>query len=191
MAAVIEFNRTGRHRQTRSVSTTPASGYHFSKQIAGAYMTEIVIREMMPADRNEVAKAARALSRWFTPNDIRRIAIDAGFENGIVADRGDGYLVGFLLFYVFEARGRIAWMGVRKEYHHQGIGRRLVDRLEQILRAAGVHDLYVGTLGDSVDYPPYVATRAFYRALGFADFRSTFQDNWECPELLELVKHLS
>lgn len=151
----------------------------------------VVIREMTRTDADEVARLGRSLAGWFTPNDMKRIAIDAKFENGLLAEQG-GEAVGFLLFYVFEAKGRIAWMGVRRERHHKGIGRQLINCLEEILRQAGIEELYVGTLGDSVDYKPYVATRAFYRALGFADFRRTLQkDNWECPELLELVKRLA
>jgi N-acetylglutamate synthase-like GNAT family acetyltransferase len=149
----------------------------------------VTIRDMTKDDVDDVALLGRSLAGWFTPNDMKRIAIDAQFENGLFAERA-GRIAGFLLYYVFEGKGRIAWMGVRRENHHQGIGRRLVVRLEEILRQAGIEELYVGTLGDSVDYKPYVATRAFYRALGFKDFRRTLQDNWECPELLELVKHI-
>jgi GNAT superfamily N-acetyltransferase len=149
----------------------------------------VTVRDMTKDDVDNVAHLGRSLAGWFTPNDMKRIAIDAQFENGLVAEHA-GQIVGFLLYYVFEGKGRIAWMGVRREQHHQGIGRRLVGRLEEILRRAGIGEVYVGTLGDSVDYKPYVATRAFYRALGFKDFRRTLQDNWECPELLELVKHI-
>lgn len=149
----------------------------------------VVIREITRDDVEEVARLGRALAGWFTPNDMRKIAVDAHFERGLLAEQ-DGKAVGFLLYYVFEAKGRIAWMGVLREHHRHGIGRRLVGALEEILRAAAIEELYVGTLGDSVDYRPYVATRAFYRALGFKDWRRTRQDNWECPELLELVKHL-
>ena len=150
----------------------------------------VLIREMTGADADEVARLGRALAGWFTPNDMKRIAIDAKFENGLLAEQ-QGQAIGFLLYYVFEAKGRIAWMGVLREHHHKGIGRQLIGRLEEILRQAGIEELYVGTLGDSVDYKPYVATRAFYRALGFLDFRRTLQkDNWECPELLEMLKRI-
>lgn len=152
-------------------------------------MSETIVRDMILADADEVIRVARALARWFTENDMNRIAVDAKFENGLVAEC-DSRIVGFLLFYVFEAKGHIAWMGVLRPFRRQGIGRQLIARLEEILRQANVHELYVGTLGDSVDYAPYIATRAFYRALGFKDWRRTVQDNWECPELLELVKKL-
>jgi hypothetical protein len=54
-----------------------------------------------------------------------------------------------------------------------------------------VKTLQVYTLGDSVDYEPYERTRAFYRALGFVDFkREPHPDNPECPESLFLRKVL-
>jgi hypothetical protein len=58
------------------------------------------------------------------------------------------------------------------------------------LRAAGIEELRVGTLGDSVAYEPYVGTRAFYRTLGFADFKHERLDNPECPEKLILSKRM-
>ena len=48
----------------------------------------------------------------------------------------------------------------------------------------------ISGLGDSVDYEPYVRTRAFYRGIGFTDHRREKRDTWECPEALYLRKRL-
>ena len=71
--------------------------------------------------------------------------------------------------------------------HRQGIGSKLIDKLVDILRQDGVSKLLVETLGDSVDYKPYVGTRAFYYALGFKEFERIKMDNPECPELLRMI----
>ena len=44
------------------------------------------------------------------------------------------------------------------------------------------------TLGESVDYPPYEATRAFYKKHGFAVYQRNQTDNPNCPEELKLKK---
>jgi GNAT superfamily N-acetyltransferase len=93
-------------------------------------------------------------------------------------------------YFVTEGAAHIGWIAVRPERHRQGIGRRLIERLVRELRPAGIAELHVKTLGRSVDYAPYERTRAFYRAMGFVDSKSTFQDNPECPELLEMVRRI-
>jgi GNAT superfamily N-acetyltransferase len=113
------------------------------------------------------------------------MAADFPFQRLLVATDGSA-LRGFLSFFVHEGMARIGWMGVDPERHRQGIGRALVDALVATLRPAGVEGVLVDTLGDAVDYAPYARTRAFYRALGFADFRRVTQDDPECPEQLTL-----
>jgi hypothetical protein len=52
----------------------------------------------------------------------------------------------------------------------------------------GITEVFVDTLGDSVDYEPYARTRAFYRALGFTDHQRIMQPgNESMPERLVLV----
>ena len=58
-------------------------------------------------------------------------------------------------------------MAVRPDHHRQGIGRTLVESVEQRLRADGVEYLQVKTLSASARDEPYLRTLAFYTALGF------------------------
>ena len=58
-------------------------------------------------------------------------------------------------------------MAVRPELHRKGIGRMLIDSAEGRLRSEGVEYLQVKTLSASADDKPYLATLAFYTALGF------------------------
>jgi GNAT superfamily N-acetyltransferase len=111
--------------------------------------------------------------------------IDLRYHKGYIAII-DSRIVGFLSFFTFEGVGKVGWMGVLPEFHRKGIGRKLVNQLISELKEAGVKSLQVYTLGDSVDYEPYVRTRAFYRAVGFKDFKKFEQDDPECPEQLIL-----
>ena len=58
-------------------------------------------------------------------------------------------------------------LAVARAHHRVGVGRALVARVEQDLRADGVRMLQVKTLGPSDDYEPYVRTRFFYASAGF------------------------
>lgn len=58
-------------------------------------------------------------------------------------------------------------MGIRRDFHRAGIGRRLVQAAETWLRQQGVEYLQVKTLGPSSADENYARTRAFYQALGF------------------------
>ena len=52
-------------------------------------------------------------------------------------------------------------------YHRRGLGRRLLGKAEEALRADGIRLLQVKTLGPSRPNAAYARTRAFYAALGF------------------------
>ncbi len=58
-------------------------------------------------------------------------------------------------------------LGVRGECHRQGIGRALVERIEQWLCREGAELLEVKTVSASSADPSYALTRRFYLAMGF------------------------
>ena len=62
-------------------------------------------------------------------------------------------------------------MGVKEREQRSGIGTALLSAVVRAARDAGFRVLEVGTVADSVDYPPYAETRRFYRARGFVDRR--------------------
>ena len=150
---------------------------------------DFIVRLMTPEDRLAVVDVGRGLPQWFTANGVANMTIDVANHRGAVAERG-GSVVGFATWFSYQGIGHVGWMGVRAEHHREGVGRRLLAVLEDHVRASGASELRVETLGDSVDYEPYARTRAFYRALGFADFRREVTDDPECPEQLTLSKRL-
>src|SRR4030042_6779199 len=152
-------------------------------------MDGIMIRKYVTTDLEQLIEIAKTLPEWFTAGGIKHMSIDLRFQHGFVT-LNDCRIVGFLSFFVNESVGQIGWVGVLSEFHHQGIGQKLVGRLISELKKAGIRELRVNTLGDSVEYEPYARTRAFYRRIGFKDFQRIKQDNPECPELLILVKNI-
>jgi len=80
-------------------------------------------------------------------------------------------------------------LAVRRKHHRAGIGRTLLERVEDDLRAQGVRLLSVKTLGPSASDPDFDRTRAFYTACGFHPVEE-FPDLWVDNPCLLMVKAL-
>jgi ribosomal protein S18 acetylase RimI-like enzyme len=80
----------------------------------------------------------------------------------------DGEIVGFLALKIHtDAAAEVYVLGVRRDWHRRGIGRRLFAAAEAHCRAAGLSYLTVKTLAPRHRDPFYARTRALYAALGF------------------------
>ena len=161
------------------------------RTLAGRKPIQVAVRAYEPeGDLVQILEIARALPSWFTPSGIRQMQVDLRYQPGWVATLEDR-IVGFISFFVDQGKAEIGWIGVRPDLHRGGIGRLLLERLITQLRAEQIAELYVHTLGDSVEYEPYRKTRAFYRGMGFQDFkRIANPDNPECEEDLILLLKL-
>lgn len=142
------------------------------------------------SDLAQILEIARALPSWFTPSGIRSMQVDLRYQSGWVATLEDR-IVGFISFFVNQGKAEVGWIGVRPDLHRGGTGRLLLERLITKLKAEQIAELYVHTLGDAVEYDPYRKTRAFYRGMGFRDFkRIANPDNPDCEEDLILLLKL-
>lgn len=150
---------------------------------------DVTIRPLRPEDGPEAVRVAESLPEWFSPDGIAEITRDTAHQAGAIAEAG-GRVVGFITWVVDGPKGELAWIGVAPDRHGTGVGRRLIEMADQALREAGVEEVFVETLGESVEYEPYDRTRAFYRAVGFTDFESWATDNPGMPEVLRLRKAL-
>ena len=55
-------------------------------------------------------------------------------------------------------------------------------------REMGIAEIATYTLGETVEYPPYDATRTFYRNSGFRIYKRSATDNPGCPEEIWISK---
>ncbi len=100
-------------------------------------------------------------------------------------------VVGFLtLKYHTEHAAEIYVMGLRPNFHRQGLGRGLVTRAEEVLLGDGIEYLQVKTFSPSVPNEHYARTRAFYSAMGFRALEESKQLWGEQNPCLLMVKYL-
>lgn len=111
-----------------------------------------------------------ALPEWFGIEQAREEYISDSTGQMFFASIHDEQPVGFLCL---KPTGRdtveLAVMGVRKEYHRQGIGRTLVKSACQMAKKQGFSFMQVKTV-QMGHYPEYDATNRFYQSLGFKEF---------------------
>ena len=121
-----------------------------------------------------------ALPEWFgipesTENYIRESA-EQTMVAALDGDRADGFLC---LKQTGKDTVELAVMGVRKELHRRGIGRRLFEAAKAIAVSQGYSFMQVKTV-QMGHYEEYDRTNRFYLSLGFKEFECfpTLWDEW-------------
>ena len=133
-------------------------------------------------DTNEKRKISRqvleSLTEWFEVDSSREGYIEgsAGWPFWVSID-GDE-IQGFLCLKETGSKTmELAVMGVRKEYHRQGIGRRLFSAARDYASQKGYEFIQVKTVKPGL-YEDYDITNDFYKSLGFKELE-VFPDYWD------------
>ncbi len=143
-------------------------------------------------DHKSILKIASILTDWFDQDAITRaIPADLNLHKTIVAEINNE-VVGFVTYTSHEGNVFIGWLGVEQESQRQGIGTKLVQSLEEELEKLGIAKLEVETLSETIDYAPYVPTRAFYEKMGFekGEAREIISTTGEKLELVTYCKNI-
>jgi GNAT superfamily N-acetyltransferase len=76
------------------------------------------------------------------------------------------------------------WMAIKRKYQGIGIGTKLLNFIEEVVKDHGTKLIIVKTSGDP-DYKPYVRTRMFYEKHGFTPllYVDSYPE-WEKPMIL-------
>ena len=122
-----------------------------------------------PQQRSSVCDGIlRALPEWFGREQAIVGYVDEVKDEYTLAALENGTAVGFVsLRRHNDFTDEVHVMGVRKEYHRRGIGRKLIELVCRKSKGDGKIFLSVKTLSDSDPYPFYALTRKFYRSQGF------------------------
>ncbi len=124
-------------------------------------------------DKEEKAQIAREilenLTDWFEVTESREAYIRESREQPFFAAEQDGHAAGFLcLKETGDATVELAVMGVRKDLHRSGAGRKLFEAAKSYAADAGYEFMQVKTVKMGV-YEDYDRTNRFYLSLGFRE----------------------
>ena len=124
-------------------------------------------------DSNEKRAIARTvlegLTEWFEVEESREGYIHDCVDWTFLAAMDDDKVMGFLcLKETGNATVELAVMGVLKEYHRNGAGRKLVEKAEEVAKTEGYEFMQVKTVKMGV-YEDYDRTNLFYISCGFKE----------------------
>ena len=121
------------------------------------------------AKRAIARKILEALHDWFEVDESREKYISDCADWIFLAAKEDNDYVGFLcLKETGDATVELAVMGVLKEYHRKGLGRKLFEAARKIATEEGYSFMQVKTVQMGV-YEDYDITNRFYKACGFKE----------------------
>lgn len=125
-----------------------------------------------------VRKILEALPDWFAMKEGREQYIRQSVGQICIGAIEDAEYIGFLCL---KETGKdtleVAVMGVLKEYHRQGIGRKMFRMAQDIAHEKGFSFLQVKTVQMGT-YDDYDDTNRFYLSLGFKEFE-VFPTLWD------------
>jgi GNAT superfamily N-acetyltransferase len=141
-------------------------------------------------DPGAVGEILASVPEWFgIPEANASYVEDSRALASYLAVDGDEVVGVALLSEHFERARELHLIAVRRDRHRQGVGRALLEAVEDDLRAAGVSLLEVHTVGPSREDQGYARTREFYLAQGFVAMNELQRIDWDGPTLI-LVKSL-
>ena len=132
-----------------------------------------------------ILKITNNLKEWFDELGRKFIAIDIKHQEGFVAIENNN-VTGFVSLFVYNGALNIGWIAVKRGNHRKGIGEKLINATINYAKKLKINTIKVYTLGDSVKYKPYEATRNFYYKQGFKVFERCQTDNPGCPEEMKM-----
>lgn len=108
-----------------------------------------------------------------------------------VAVDQDGNCVGFISVKIhYGITGDIYVCGVLPEHHNKGIGKKLMNTVEDYFKQSGCKYIIVKTLSETANYEPYERTRQFYLSVGFEQL-ITLTEIWDAENpCLIMIKKL-
>ncbi|SEQ86689.1 Acetyltransferase (GNAT) domain-containing protein [Treponema bryantii] len=132
----------------------------------------MIIKQLSDIDEKKkiIRFVLEALPDWFAVKESREQYINESPERPTFAAFDGDKPAGFLcLKETGKESVELAVMGVLKEYHRKGIGRKLFDMAKTFAVEKGYEFMQVKTVKMGM-YDDYDATNRFYQALGFKEF---------------------
>lgn len=138
-----------------------------------------IVRVEEATEKQRISRSIlEALSEWFGIPEAREQYIKESAAQPFFAALDAEKLIGFLcLKETGKETVELSVMGVLKDYHRRGIGRKLFEQAKKAARNSGYAFMQVKTV-QMGRYAEYDATNRFYRSLGFKEFE-LFPTLWD------------
>ena len=130
-----------------------------------------------------------ALPEWFEIPESREQYIKESAGQPVFAAYDSDKPIGFLcLKETGKETIELCVMGVLKDYHRKGVGRKLFERAKEVAKQAGYTFMQVKTV-QMGRYEDYDTTNRFYLSLGFKEFEvfPTLWDEWNPCQIYVMV----
>lgn len=118
------------------------------------------------ADARQIALMSRELVeaglRW-SWTSARVAACIRASESNVLTAWAEGHLIGFALMQFFDEHAHLNLLAVAPAYRHAGIGRQLIEWLEDTARVGGILLVQLEVRAENG------SARAFYRQLGYQE----------------------
>ena len=131
------------------------------------------------AEKQRISRTVlEALPEWFGISEAREQYIKESAAQSFFAALDAENVIGFLcLKETGKEPVELSVMGVLKDYHRRGVGRKLFERAKKVAENSGYSFMQVKTV-QMGRYAEYDATNRFYRSLGFKEFE-LFPTLWD------------
>ena len=131
------------------------------------------------AEKQRISRTVlEALPEWFGISEAREQYIKESAAQSFFAALDAENVIGFLcLKETGKETVELSVMGVLKDYHRRGVGRKLFERAKKVAENSGYSFMQVKTV-QMGRYAEYDATNRFYRSLGFKEFE-LFPTLWD------------
>jgi len=124
-------------------------------------------------------KILNDLPNWFGIEEANRNYVEKAEKLPTFIAKLDSEAVGFMSLLMHSPESAELYvLGVLRDLHRQGIGRRLLRASEKYLKEQGVKFVQVKTLAAIADDPYYEKTRQFYESEGYVTLE-VLPDLWD------------
>lgn len=154
--------------------------YHFAADSDTPDAADIrIVRVEDAAEKRMISRTIlEALPEWFGIPEAREQYIKESAAQPFFAAVDAEKAIGFLcLKETGKETVELSVMGVLKDYHRRGVGRKLFEQAKKVAENSGYSFMQVKTV-QMGRYAAYDATNRFYRSLGFKEFE-VFPTLWD------------
>ncbi len=136
-------------------------------------------------------KVLADLPDWFGIEEANRNYVEKSQSLPTFVARQGENPIGFMSLLIHGPQSAELYvLGVMRDFHRRGIGRRLLRASESFLKEQGVRFVQVKTLAAIADDPGYANTRQFYEAEGYVTLE-VFPELWDPGNpCLQMIKSL-